>query len=105
MVKHADGLHQAGRRGSELRTVLTTSNALSATIASTPFSGDRGAPGRTAAAVAGDDACVEKSTRERALENYANILDETEEFGGILWAYKSFIFGSLQETEGIWLST
>jgi len=47
----------------------------------------------------------DKSTKETALENYANIVDETESVGGIYWAWKEFATGSLQSHEGIWLSS
>lgn len=46
-----------------------------------------------------------KSTRERAYQNYSDSIDETEPIGGAFWAYKSFLTGSLQRTEGIWLSS
>ena len=45
------------------------------------------------------------STKATALENYSNMMNETEEIGGFFWAWKGFLSGSLQRTEGIWLSS
>jgi len=47
----------------------------------------------------------DKSTKERALENYSNIMDETEVVGGAFWAWKGYLSNDLQKTEGIWLSS
>ena len=47
----------------------------------------------------------ERSTKERSLENYTDSMDKVEEAGGFVWACKSIVSGSLQETEGIWLSS
>jgi len=47
----------------------------------------------------------EATKKEKVLENFSDLMDETEEVGGAIWAYKSFFSGSLQETEGIWFST
>jgi hypothetical protein len=46
-----------------------------------------------------------KSTKAIALENYSNLMDKTESVGGVVWAMKGIFSGSLQATEGIWLSS
>jgi len=47
----------------------------------------------------------DKSSKERALENFSNIMDETEAVGGVFWAWKEYLSNNLQQTEGVWLSS
>ncbi|CAJ1932922.1 unnamed protein product [Cylindrotheca closterium] len=44
-----------------------------------------------------------RSSREIALQKYNDLVDESEEVGGIIWAWKGYISGNLGVTEGVWL--
>lgn len=44
-----------------------------------------------------------KSSQDVALLNYTEISEETEEYGGFIWGWKTFLTGDLQAEEGVWL--
>mmetsp|Transcript_7578 Transcript_7578/g.10107 ORF Transcript_7578/g.10107 Transcript_7578/m.10107 type:complete len:1103 (-) Transcript_7578:474-3782(-) len=44
-----------------------------------------------------------ESTHELALLNFTKVSVKTETVGGFLWAWKSFLSGSLHNREGIWI--
>jgi len=44
-----------------------------------------------------------KSTQEIALLNYTKVVEDTEEFGGLLWSWKEYLTGGIQSEEGVWL--
>jgi hypothetical protein len=50
-----------------------------------------------------EDSKKRKSSKETALQNYSDLMDETEEVGGIFWGWKEFLSNRLAQTEGVWI--